>query len=117
MLDELKDKMIYDGCFGDEKTVQKIILLLSEIWVKSAEEEQATNSKDQQQQQQTKEHTVYKYSKDIPLAEQIILDNKNVFLQIIDGKPVISPKLDLSEDQNIILLPHQDGIDGAVSPI
>ena len=61
-----------------------------------------------------KEHTVYKYSQDIPLAEEIVLDNKNVFLQIIDGKPVISRHIDLSMEKNIILYPHDDGL---VSPI
>ena len=50
-----------------------------------------------------KEHTVYRYSQDIPLAEEIVLDNKNVFLQIIDGKPVISRHIDLSMEKNIIL--------------
>ena len=61
-----------------------------------------------------KEHTVYKYSQGIPLAEEIVLDDKNMFLQIIDGKPVISPHVDLSEEKNIVLHPHEDGL---VSPI
>ena len=61
-----------------------------------------------------KEHTVYKYSQGIPLAEEIVLDDKNIFLQIIDGKPVISPHIDLSEEKNIVLHPHEDGL---VSPI
>jgi hypothetical protein len=110
-LTELKDKMIHDGCFGDENTVNRIIILLSKIWIKSAQDDQ------EEQDQLVKEHEVYKYSKDIPLAEQIILDNKSVFLQFIDDKPVVSPKLDLSKEQNIILYPHQHGIDGSVSPI
>ena len=42
-----------------------------------------------------KRHFVYHYGNDIPLAEQIVLGNKSVFLQIdADGKPVISPYLD-----------------------
>jgi hypothetical protein len=61
-----------------------------------------------------KEHTVYKYSQNIPLADEIVLDNKNVFLQIIDSKPVISRHIDLSMEKNIILYPHDDGL---VSPI
>lgn len=52
-----------------------------------------------------KEHTVYKCSQDIPLAEDIVLANKNVFLQIIDGKPVIYCHIDLSKEKNIILNP------------
>jgi hypothetical protein len=39
-----------------------------------------------------------------------------VFLQIdSDRKPVISTRLDLSKDQDIVLLPHQDGIRGVAS--
>ena len=64
-----------------------------------------------------KEYSVYKYSKEIPLAEQIILGHESVFLQIIDDKPVISRQLDLSKEQNIILKPYQHGISGVASPI
>jgi hypothetical protein len=48
-LDELKEKLTHDGCFGDEKTVKKIILLLSEIWVRSEEE---SNGKDKKKVKQ-----------------------------------------------------------------
>jgi hypothetical protein len=64
-----------------------------------------------------KEYSVYKYSKEIPLAEQIILGHESVFLQIIDDKPIISRLLDLSKEQNIILKPYQHGISGVASPI
>ena len=52
-----------------------------------------------------------------PLAEQIILGNKSVFLQIDnkDRTPVIHTRLDLSKDRDIILLPQQDGINGVAS--
>ena len=57
-----------------------------------------------------KEYTVFKYSKDIPLAEEITLNNKNVFLQIIDNKPVVLEKIDLTQQgKNIILNPHEQG--------
>ena len=49
------------------------------------------------------------------LAEQIILGDKSVFLQL-DNKgeskdiiPVVQGKLDLSETQGIILIPQPDG--------
>ena len=48
-----------------------------------------------------KTYTAYKYSKDIPLAEEITLGNRNVFLQIINGEPIVLPELDL-KSQNII---------------
>jgi hypothetical protein len=62
------------------------------------------------------EHIVYKYSQDIPLAEEIVLGNKNVFLQIIDGKPVISSYIDLSKEKNIVLYPHDAGLVSSILP-
>lgn len=65
-----------------------------------------------------KEHVVYKYNKDIPLAEQIILGSKSVLLQIDKKnkcKSVVQAKLDLSESQGIILIPQQDGMSGVAS--
>src|SRR6266516_2519605 len=61
-----------------------------------------------------KKYTVFKYSTGIPLAEEIVLNGENVFLQIIDGKPVTSECIDLSEEKNMILYPHQSGL---ISPI
>ena len=51
-------------------------------------------------------NTAYKYSKDIPLAEEIELGNQNVFLQIIEGEPKISSEINLSKARNIIIKPH-----------
>jgi hypothetical protein len=48
------------------------------------------------------EHFVYKYSLTIPLAEQIIVNGKNKFLQIKDKIPVISSSIDLGE--HVIIL-------------
>jgi hypothetical protein len=65
------------------------------------------NSKDKKPT--TKTYTAYKYSKDIPLAEEIELeselDNKNMFLQIIDGEPIISEEIKLDK-KNIIIKPN-----------
>jgi hypothetical protein len=75
-----------------------------------------SNGKSKGKKKEAKEYFVYKYTKDVPLAEQIILGNKSVFLQIDnDRNPVISTKLDLSKNQNIVLLPQQDGINGVAS--
>lgn len=76
-----------------------------------------SNSKSKEDKKKSsKEYFVYKYSKDIPVAEQIIIGNSSVFMQIdSDEKPVISTRLDLSKDQDIVLLPHQDGIRGVAS--
>lgn len=56
--------------------------------------------------QKPKTYTAYKYSKGIPLAEEITLGNRNVFLQIIDGNPVVTAELSLT-DKNIIVKPHE----------
>jgi hypothetical protein len=61
--------------------------------------------KDNNNESKPKIYAAYKYSKGIPLAEEITHGNKNVFLQIINGEPLISPELDL-KDQNIIIKPH-----------
>ena len=63
-----------------------------------------------------KEYFVYKYDRDIPLAEQIILDGKSVFLQIdSDGNPITTFNIDLIKNRGFILSPHQDGVGGLAS--
>ena len=72
--------------------------------------------KDEEKDKKPKEYYVYKYDKEIPLAEQIIIGNKSVFLQIDnDRRPVISVKLDLSKDQSTVLLPQLDEMEGIAS--
>jgi hypothetical protein len=57
------------------------------------------------------EHIVFKYSKDVPLAEEITIgkNGKNVFLQIVEGKSTITDIIDQSKEQNIIIKPHSQG--------
>lgn len=62
-----------------------------------------------------KTYTAYKYSRDIPLAEEITLGTENKFLQIIDGKPVISSELNL-RDRNVIIKPHERGENTPIVP-
>jgi hypothetical protein len=57
---------------------------------------------------EVKTHTVYKYSTDIPLVEEILLNNQSVFLQIIDGQPKISSMIDLTKQKGIVLVPHEN---------
>lgn len=57
---------------------------------------------------EVKECFVRKYSTGMPLAEQIILGGRrSMFLQIIDGKPVLKDSIDLSQEKGMILKPHQ----------
>ncbi|MGB0028838.1 MAG: hypothetical protein WBP64_18580 [Nitrososphaeraceae archaeon] len=64
-----------------------------------------------QEQINVQEHTVFKYSKDIPLAEEVTLGDlgRNVFLQIIEGKPRISHMIDMSQEKHVIIKPHNQG--------
>ena len=93
-----------------------------------------TNEKEhdnEEQQSKSKEFTVFKYSQDnITLAEVITLTGVNKFLQIIDDsddddddtnnkkkkKPVISDKIDLSEEKHIILKPHEQVTGSPIFP-
>jgi hypothetical protein len=76
----------------------------------------ASTKEQDQRQSKPKEFTVFKYSKDIHLAEEINLANRNVFLQIINGTPLISEKLNLSEQNDIILKPHSQGTGSPIFP-
>jgi hypothetical protein len=85
----------------------------------TSRDDNSTGSKGQAKDKKIKDHFVYHYSAGIPsLAEQIVLGNKSVFLQIdAKEKPVISPYLDLSKDQYIMVYPNEDGISGVASYI
>src|SRR5215212_1632042 len=88
-LEEYKVPEVYnEGTFFPNDQNEK-------IKIKENKKQQQQQPRGQQEEEDdekypnAKEHTVYKYSKDMPLAEEIQLgDNQNVFLQIIDGKPV-----------------------------
>ena len=65
------------------------------------------DNKNHSHEPKPKTNSAYKYSRDIPLAEEIELGNHNVFLQIIAGEPKVSPEIDLSKERNIIIRPHE----------
>jgi hypothetical protein len=72
---------------------------------------QGRRQKQKRQQQEDKDtvktYSVYKYSKDVTLAEEILLGYQSTFLQIIDGEPFTKPVLDFSKERNIVLKPHE----------
>ena len=53
--------------------------------------------KKEEEKNDKKTYTINKYSQGIPLAESILIDNKPFFIQLIDGKLVLSPKIQLSD--------------------
>jgi hypothetical protein len=72
--------------------------------------------KDNNNEPKPRIYTAYKYSKDIPLAEEVTHGKENKFLQIIDGEPVTSSELDFSKERNIIIKPHERSEAGPVIP-
>jgi hypothetical protein len=84
------------------------------------QKQQEEEEEEDEQQPEAKEYTVFKCSKDTHLAEEITLGNTNVFLQIVDDncglKPVVRDQIDLSEQENIILRPHERGTASPILP-
>ena len=58
-------------------------------------------NKEDQEDDNKNDYPINKYSQGIPLAESILVNNIPYFMQIIDGKPVYKPKIELS-DINIV---------------
>jgi len=133
----LRDKLLDEQRIRDERVIETLCtyfrnacVLLSEdtdsIFFKNgngrSKSNKSSNKKsksaagDGESKARASEYTVFKYSQGIPLAEEVTIANKNVFLQIIDDKPVISEKLDLSEQKNIILMPHEQGTGSPIFP-
>ncbi|MGC1131366.1 MAG: hypothetical protein WA941_00980 [Nitrososphaeraceae archaeon] len=56
----------------------------------------------------TREYALYKYSKDDGLAEEIILDGRLKFLQIIDGEPKVLDEINLGDRKGVIIKPHHN---------
>jgi hypothetical protein len=102
---DLTIQMISDGHFGDEKTVKKIVKLLTDTLSKSAEDKQQTNSR----KKEKNESIAYKYSNrgKGPLREAVILAGKPVFLKYDSNsvEPITSVEI-IEEDTRIIKPPH-----------
>jgi hypothetical protein len=59
-----------------------------------------------------KKYTVYKYSNDDGLAEEIILGGRSKFLQIVDGQPKILDEINISDENGVIIKPHYNNNSG-----
>jgi hypothetical protein len=69
---------------------------------KREEQQTEQNSEDHVEDKEGKKetrkiHPINKYSQGISLAESILIDNKPFFIQIVDGKLVLSPKISISD--------------------
>ncbi len=84
------ESIIYTESNGDEKRIK--------INEKVASDEKVTYDRSKQK----KEITLYKYINQISLAEAILLNDLPIFLQILNGKPIISEKIEL---ENLIIVP------------
>jgi hypothetical protein len=107
-VDKLKSQMVYCGHFGDAKAVDKIILLLSRIWVAAEEEkERASNDNEKSKSGKNRPLLVYKYSnnKRGDLHESVILGGKPVFLKC-DDNGLITRIEQIKEETRNIKSPH-----------
>jgi hypothetical protein len=98
-LTELKDKMLTSGHFGDGTTVDKITLLISNVWVdweEKSKKEQVSKDKDQEKGKRKREFLVYKYSnrKKGDLHEGVILGGKPAFLKYTGGSITCIEKIE-----------------------
>lgn len=96
--DGLKQALVKAGEF-DEKSIDKFIRLFADVCRKLEEESPLEEDEPRQNK-----YYVQKYTNGIPPAESILIgDTKPMFLQIIDGKAVLSKKIPLPG--NITLCP------------
>ncbi len=95
---ELQEKMIFSGHFGDQKTVEKIILLFSDLYVEAQKQVASKNDKKESYSQ------VYK-SKSI-IAEAIIVGETPKWLvSKAAGNIAIQDTIDINDDS--ILVPFE----------
>jgi hypothetical protein len=112
--DNLTAQMIKDGNFGDEKTVQKIIILLTALIAKAAKdrhEKKRSNNNERDKKKEKREFAAYKYSNKGKglLHEAIILSGKPTFLKY-DSKaaePITSIE-SIKEDTRDIKPPYPE---------
>jgi hypothetical protein len=73
----------------------------------SSSRNKSNRDKGEGELEKAKEIFVRKYSAGIPLAEQIKIGGRSMFLQIIDGQPVFKSVIDLGQERGVILKPYQ----------
>ncbi len=73
ILSELKEKMVFCGPFGNEKKVQKIIILISNIIV-DWEESNKNNKDEQEKKQEQHKIKIYRTARQIRDNETIFVD-------------------------------------------
>jgi hypothetical protein len=97
-VDGLKQALVKTGEF-DEKSIDEFLRLLADVWRRQEEE-----SPFEEDEGTEKKYYVQKYTTGISPAESILIGGtKPMFLQIIDGKAVLSKKIPLPG--NITLRP------------
>jgi hypothetical protein len=57
---------------------------------------------DSEENKDTREYSFYKYSRDIPLAESILVNDLPMYLQIRDGEPILYERIELD---NLTIVP------------
>jgi hypothetical protein len=79
----------------------------SKAKTKKKSPQQSTEDKEKDKEKDLKTCIVFKYSKDIHLAEEITIGGQNMFLQVIENIPAVSESISLERyGKNILLKPH-----------
>ena len=105
---ELQDKMMFTGHFGDQKAVEKIIILLSDLYV----EDQEKNSKEKKEKEKKTESYAQVYKLPGLMAEAILLvDGTPLWLVTEEpGLVTVAEYIDISETEILKPFPRSSYI-------
>jgi hypothetical protein len=89
-------KALSDSHEFDNIKIEKFIVHLSQVWVKIVEEEQDSYKIEKDNHRSQRSYTIQKYTTDIPaVAEAVLVNGQPLFLQVINGKAVLSESMTL----------------------
>ena len=95
-------KALYDSHEFDNKTIDKVIILLSQLWVRLVEQEHCSYMVEKENPVNQRCYTVQKYTTDIQaVAEAVLVKGQPQFLQVINGKAVLSENIRLPGDTSL----------------
>lgn len=90
----------------DDREFDKQWKCATDFTAKNKKQNHKKKNDDDQDEDDSTKYTAYKYSKGIPLAEEILLGYQSVFLQVIDVEPITKSTIELW-DKNVVIKPHE----------
>jgi hypothetical protein len=101
-LTELKEKMVECGYFGDEQKVEKIIILISQIWVNYEETKKKPNNGKEEGKPKPKEKYFQVHCAGALLCESILVgiegEQSPYFIVSNAGKLTVEESIEISDD-------------------